>query len=171
MAPSDQPIVRNAHHDDVAAICRFGETHIPDHYTPLVGTAAAADQVRTWWNEAHISAAVADNLLVVAQAGKELVGVAQRGRRGTDHVVYKLYLHPSHRGRGLGPRLLAALTAQLPTTANRLYIEHFAANKRAGAFYEREGFVVEQVESSPTGNPALATVWRSRPLNPDVTSR
>lgn len=47
---------------------------------------------------------------------------------------------------------------------DRLRIEHFAANERAGAFYEREGFTVERIEPSPTGDPALAQVWRARPL-------
>lgn len=30
--------------------------------------------------------------------------------------------------------------------------------------YEREGFTVERIESSPTGNPALGVVWLARPL-------
>jgi ribosomal protein S18 acetylase RimI-like enzyme len=45
-----------------------------------------------------------------------------------------------------------------------LYIEQFAANERAGAFYERLGFTVERIEASPTGDPALAVVWRARRL-------
>jgi RimJ/RimL family protein N-acetyltransferase len=52
----------------------------------------------------------------------------------------------------------------LPADADRVCIEHFAANERAGAFYEREGFTVERIEPSPTGNPALAIVWRARSL-------
>ena len=75
-------------------------------------------------------------------------------------MVYKLYLHPQHRGRGLGLQLLDALIRQLPANADRLYIEHFAANERAGAFYEREGYTVEQIEPSPTEDPALGVVWR-----------
>lgn len=86
--------------------------------------------------------------------------------RGTDHVVYKLYVHPQHRGRGLGPLLLDALTRQLPSDAVRLYIEHFVANERAGAFYERAGFTVERIESSPTEVPGLGVVWRARQLAP-----
>ncbi|HEY2060016.1 MAG TPA: GNAT family N-acetyltransferase [Amycolatopsis sp.] len=164
MAPSAEPAVRQAGHDDVAAVCRFGEAHIRPHYGPLIGAAAADAQVRRWWNEAQIEAAVAEGLLVVADVGEDLVGVGQRGRRGADHVVYKLYADPRHRGRGLGPRLLAALTRQLPADADRQYVEHFAANERAGAFYEREGFAVARIEPSPTGNPALAVVWRVRPL-------
>ncbi len=159
---SDKLLVRDAGHDDVVAICRFGEAHIRPHYTPLIGTAAADEQVRGWWNETRIGAAVADGAVVVAEAGGDLVGVGQRGRRGADHVVYKLYVHPGHRGGGLGRRLLDALTKQLPADVDRLYVEHFAANERAGAFYEREGFVVDRVEPSSTGDPALGVVWRSR---------
>jgi GNAT superfamily N-acetyltransferase len=102
--------------------------------------------------------------VVVALADGQLVGVGQRGRRGADHVVYKLYVHPEHRGHGLGPQLLDALIGQLPADADRLYIEHFVANERAGAFYEREGFTVERIEPSPTHDPALGVVWRVRHL-------
>jgi hypothetical protein len=49
-----------------------------------------------------------------------------------------------------------------PMTSDRVCIEHFAANERAGAFYEREGFTVDRIEPSPTGNPSLAVVWRVR---------
>ena len=47
---------------------------------------------------------------------------------------------------------------QLPANADRLYVEHFVANERAGAFYEHEGFAVERIDSSPTEDPAV--VWR-----------
>lgn len=71
-------------------------------------------------------------------------------------MVYKLYVHPQYRGRGLGPQLLDALIRQLPGNTDRLYIEHFMANERAGAFYQREGFTVERIEASPTQDPALS---------------
>lgn len=170
MAPRAGPVVRDAGHGDVVAICRFGRAHVQAHYAPLIGAAAADEQIRRWWNEMHLDAAVAGGLVVVAEADGHVVGVGQRGRRGADHVVYKLYVHPQHRGRGLGPRLLDALTRQLPADADRLYVEHFVANERAGAFYEREGFAVERVEPSPTGNPALGVVWRARPLAATATT-
>lgn len=151
--------VRLAGPDDVAAIVRFGETHIRPHYTPLIGAAAADAQVRDWWNEKHVAAAVASGLVVVADDAP--AGVAQRGRNGADHVVYKLYLAPGRRGQGLGPRLLDAVIRQLPPGADRLCVEHFAANERAGAFYEREGFTVERIEPSAAG---LDVVWRARRL-------
>lgn len=166
MASRSEPVVRDAAPGDVAAICRFGDAHIRPHYAPLIGAEAADEQVRRWWNETSVGAAVAEGLVVVAEADGRLVGVGQRGRGGADHVVYKLYVHPQHRGRGLGPQLLDGLIRQLPANADRLYIEHFVANERAGAFYEREGFTVERIESSPTEDPALGVVWRARHLAP-----
>jgi GNAT superfamily N-acetyltransferase len=165
VAPGPGPVVRDAHSDDVAAICRFGEDHVRAHYAPLIGPAAAEAQVRDWWNETHVDTAVAAGLVVVAEADGQLVGVGQRGRRGEDHVVYKLYVHPRHRGHGLGPELIDALIRHLPPDADRLYIEHFAGNERAGAFYEREGFPVERIEPSQTGQPALDVAWRVRRLS------
>jgi GNAT superfamily N-acetyltransferase len=164
MGSSAGAIVRIAGTRDVTAICRFGATFVPPHCSPLVGAAAAEEQVRTWWNETYVDRAVADGLVVVAEAGGELMGVAQRGRRGQDHVIYKLYVHPQHRGGGLGRRLIEALVAQLPADTDRVYVEQFASNERAGAFYEREGFVVDTVEPSRTGDPRTATVWRVRVL-------
>jgi ribosomal protein S18 acetylase RimI-like enzyme len=168
MVSTAEPVVRDAGHDDVIAVCRFGEAHVRPHYAPLIGAAAADEQVRRWWNETQIGAAVAEGLVVVAEEDGQVVGVGQRGRRGVDHVVYKLYVHPRYRGRGLGPRLIDALTRQLPADADRLYIEHFVANERAGAFYEREGFTVQRIEPSPTGSPALGVVWRARQLAPNA---
>lgn len=157
-------LVRDAVRDDVAAICQFGEVHIRPHYTPLIGAQAADAQVRRWWNEVAIDAAVCAGLVVVAEDDGRLVGVGQRGRDGHDQVIYKLYVEPGLRGGGWGPRLVEALIRQMPSDADRVCVEHFAANVRAGAFYEREGFTVERVEPSASGDPALDVVWRARQL-------
>lgn len=117
MASRIEPVVvRDAEHDDVAAICRFGEAHIRPHYAPLIGAEAADEQVRRWWNETHVGAALAEGLVVVAEADGQLVGVRQCGRRGADHVVYKLYVHAQHRGRGLAFSYLMASPGSCPLT-------------------------------------------------------
>ncbi|GEK21696.1 GNAT family N-acetyltransferase [Cellulomonas xylanilytica] len=163
-SPGPDAVVHIARTGDALAICEFGATHVRRHYAPLIGEQAADAQVARWWNEDQVRAAVSAGLVVVAEAGGRVVGVTQRGRAGVDHVIYKLYLDPRYRGRGLGPRLVAALVDQLPPDATRLCVEHFAGNERAGAFYEREGFTVERVDPSATGDPALDVVWRARTL-------
>lgn len=156
--------VRDAVRGDVAAICQFGEAHIRPHYTPLIGAQAADAQVRRWWSEVAIDAAVSAGLVVVAEDDGRIVGVGQRGRDGSDQVIYKLYVEPGLRGGGWGPRLVEELIRRMPSDAARVCVEHFAANVRAGAFYAREGFTVERVERSASGSPALDVVWRARLL-------
>lgn len=156
--------VRAAIDEDVDAICAFGQGFIRAHYTPLIGAEAAQSQVRTWWSEESIRAAITSGGVLIAEMDGGTVAVAHWANPGTDPVVYKLYVAPTHRGHGLGRHMLGAVTAQLPAEAARLWIEHFAANTRAGAFYEREGYVVERVEPDPSDDPRLAVVWRARPL-------
>jgi hypothetical protein len=38
------------------------------------------------------------------------------------------------------------------------------AKIRQRLFYEREGFAVDRIEPSSTGDPALAVLWRVKPL-------
>ncbi len=160
MPSGPAPVIRDAAAHDIAAICRFGDVHVRAHYVPIIGEGPADEQVRRWWNEAYIAEGVARGQVVVADDGGELVGVGQRGRNGADHVIYKLYVHPDHRGRGIGPLLIAGLVRQLPPGTDRIFVEQFAGNERASAFYEREGFTVDHVE--PGVSDALAVVWRVR---------
>ncbi|MEN0129138.1 MAG: GNAT family N-acetyltransferase [Brevundimonas sp.] len=152
-------MIRGATADDVGAICAFGSEHVRAHYEPLIGPDGADQQVSRWWSHEYVAAAVAGEQVVVAEAGRELVGVAQSGRSGADHVVYKLYLHPTARGRHIGRLLLDALVGRLPPDVTRLHVEHFAANERAGAFYAREGFGIDRIEPGPDRRTDV--VWRS----------
>ncbi|WP_152364067.1 GNAT family N-acetyltransferase [Microlunatus speluncae] len=164
------PVVRAAELEDVPAVRRFGETQVFAHYAALIDSDTATAQVDSWWNEAYLNAAVAANTLVVAADEGRVIGVGQSGLAGADHVIYKLYVHADHRGHGLGPRLIDALIQQLPADVIRLYVEQFVANERAGAFYQREGFTVQRIEPSSSGDPALAQVWRVRRLKDGRTA-
>jgi GNAT superfamily N-acetyltransferase len=156
--------IRTARAEDIEAICAFGSAFIPDHYEPPIGAEPAHAQVERWWNKSRIGAAVDSGQVVVATSDDEIVGVAERGHWAGDHVVWKLYGHPDHRGRRIGPRLLAALIEQLPPEADRLLVEHFAANVRAGTFFAREGFRYLRAEPGAEDRPSMAVVWRALDL-------
>jgi GNAT superfamily N-acetyltransferase len=156
--------VRGAELPDVARIRAFGVAHIRAHYEPLIGEPAAQRQVDDWWNERVIRSAVVDGSISVAEDRNGLIGVVQVARQADPPTVYKLYVHPDHRGRGVGVALLTEVMASLPTTATRLAVEHFAGNVRAASFYEREGFVVDRVARAETGDSRLAVVWRVKAL-------
>ena len=157
--------IRLADEHDVDAIARFGAAVIPPHYEPLIGKAAAQEQVDRWWARERLTAALSNGVLLVAvDDANQLVGVAEVGRWEGDPVIWKLYVHPERRGRGIGRALLRAAISEVPRPASRVILEHFAGNKRAATFYEREGFTVRRVEPSPTGVPALGVVWRARRL-------
>ena len=160
----DKISIRSARPDDVETICRFGAAHIPDHYRPLIGNEAAQAQVDRWWNANRITQAVDGGQVTVAESDDQLVGVAERGQLGPSHVVWKLYLHPDHRGKGLGPEMLRHLIDQLPADAGALQVEVFEANRRADEFYEREGFRYVRTEPHPV-NPAMNIVWRELKLD------
>lgn len=149
-----------------AAICEFGSEVIPAHYAPLIGAEAAAAQVAQWWSRSYIRAAVKSQLITIAELGNDLVGVAQVDPSPAAAVLYKLYVHPDYRGRGIGPRLIAAIVEQLPVEAEHLWVEQLAANTRAAQFYRRQGFVVDHVEPSPTGDPRQAQIWYRRAITP-----
>lgn len=161
--------LRLASPDDVEAIHTFGVDVLPAHYGPIIGEEAAQDQVDRWWTREAIARSVEEGRHVVALAAGRIVGVAERGGRGEDHVLYKLYLAPEARGHGLGPRLVESIIDQLPRGAQRLLTKHFAGNTRAAAFYAREGFVEDHVEPHPSGDHTRDTVWRVRDLGPEST--
>ena len=92
------------------------------------------------------------------------MGVAQFDLDLTPPMIWKLYVHPSLRRQGIGPRLLDAVIARLPRDATSVGIEHFTANTRAGDFYEREGFLVDRVEDAASGDPRHRVTWRVKQL-------
>jgi GNAT superfamily N-acetyltransferase len=156
--------VRVALPKEVDAICKFGATYIPQHYRPLLGAEAAQAQVDNWWTFDRMSQAVSEGRVVVAAKDGDVIGVGEWSLLEGTPVIWKLYVHPSHRGEGIGPRLIDAIIARLPAGIVRLRVEHFAVNKRASAFYEREGFSELHTVEHPT-NSVMNIIWRERSLD------
>ncbi len=166
----DPITIRHAVPGDVEAIVDFGRAHVPQHYEPILGVAAAQAQVDRWWTPDYLSPGIDRSEVLLAESAGELVGVAQFGIYEGDPVIWKLYIDRKRRSQGIGRALLDAVMAAVPDEARRVLVEHFAGNARAGAFYERAGFAYLRTDPSITGDPAGDQVWRVRELAPSATA-
>lgn len=151
--------IRLADVDDLDAIAHFAADVIPTHYTPILGADGARAQL-AWWTADRMRPAVEVGQVHVAVANGAIVGVVQTGSLGEDYVVWKLYVAPAFRGRSLGPDLLRQALAPLREVADHVLVEHFAGNRKAAEFYEREGWTVVRTEAARSGDPRAAVVWR-----------
>ena len=103
------------------------------------------DEVTARWHAAALLAGQLDGArssFLVACERERVVGHGFAYlREPATLVISRLYILPSHQGRGIGLRLLGALQERHPD-AGTLRLFTAAENPRAVAFYRREGFAV-----------------------------
>ena len=106
----------------------------------------------------QVLAAIAAGGVLVARAGRRVVGTARATRVGTDGQIGRLIVAPDWQGRGLGTRLLRAAEAALPgVTRYTLFTGHAsAANLR---LYTRLGYA-ETHRSTDTAGVELVHLAR-----------
>ena len=78
----------------------------------------------------------------VAEADQTVIGYASLHATSADTGgIQVIAVRPGHEGKGIGDALLAQLTATATTQGHRAVILYVRAdNRRARAFYERNGF-------------------------------
>lgn len=110
---------------------------------------------------ARIAAEIADGWrLFVADAGGAIA--AMLAVRPEDHHLDQLFVAPDFQGLGLGKRLLGFARTLMP---NEIWLRTSTGNRRAWAWYEREGFVRERVEDRPEWSlPRAYYRWRASDL-------
>jgi GNAT superfamily N-acetyltransferase len=114
--------------------------------------------------------------LEVAEDGHRVVGFAFTGACKDEDAfglgeLYAIYVAPSHWGTGAGPALLAAARRSLVQGGHdRAVLWVLEANKRARAFYERDGWAPDgAVKSYGEGGGVRAVRYRvdlSVPFSP-----
>ncbi len=88
--------------------------------------------------------AVADGLFLVALYGDEVIGTAMAGYDGHRGWIYSMAVHPDHRHRGMGSRLLAAAEERLISRGCvKINLQVTAGNEGVLPFYEAHGYAVE----------------------------
>ena len=161
-------LLRPATPDDVAGLRRLGEAVVPPTYAPI-DAAYAQRMLDEWWTPDFFTASLARMPYVVAESDAEVVGVANLGPaqvRGQERqVMWKLYVHPDHQGRGIGTRLLRAVEEQVEGGA--LWLEVVDGNEAAAGFYRSQGF--EEVERAANA-PWPDDLWLRKSLQRSIGS-
>ncbi|MGB9963688.1 GNAT family N-acetyltransferase [Halobacterium sp. CBA1126] len=148
--------VREATHDDADGIRRVADASLEATYAGQLGediVAAAADE---WYGDDRLDERLdADDVVfVVVVDGDEVVAFSESeldARQPTDEqfvesadgvaAIQWLHVHPDHRDRGLGGRLLERTeTELLERGANRVEGRVLAANDEGNEFYQASGY-------------------------------
>lgn len=140
--------------DDIPAFRALGEAVVPPTYGPI-DAAYARRMLDEWWVADVFEKSLARNAHLVAEHDGEVVAMATFGRlsqsyrdfphvTGDREVMWKLYVHPHHQGRGIGSRLLAEVESMVE--GEELWLEVVDGNHQARDFYVSRGFAeVERV--------------------------
>ncbi|RYB92622.1 N-acetyltransferase [Nocardioides glacieisoli] len=165
--------LRPAVHEDIPAFVALGRAVVPPTYGPI-DAAYAQRMIDEWWTPDVFTRSMQTNAHLVAEVsgemGAEVVALATIGRlaqsyrefphvAGDREVMWKLYVHPDHHGRGIGSRLLAEVESRVE--GDELWLEVVEGNEQAFGFYRSKGFV--EVERVP--DPAWPDdVWMRKVL-------
>jgi ribosomal protein S18 acetylase RimI-like enzyme len=146
--------LRPAAREDIPALVALGRAVVPPTYGPI-DAAYAQRMIDEWWTPDVFTRSMQTNAHLVAVVDREVVALATIGRlsrsyrdfpsvTGDREVMWKLYVHPDHHGRGVGSRLLAEVESRVE--GDELWLEVVEGNDQAFGFYRSKGFVeVERV--------------------------
>jgi len=135
--------LRPAVRADVAAVAAMQKASLVETYEPFLGRAAieefiAAGGVDDYFEEHWREA-------TVAVSGGDVVGVAVLA----DGLLDLIWVRPRSRSQGIGSALLRAAESKAAVGSDELTLEVWEINRRAVAFYEREGFSVTVSSEDP----------------------
>ncbi len=162
--------LRPAAREDIPALVALGRAVVPPTYGPI-DAAYAQRMIDEWWTPEVFTRSMQTNAHLVAEVDGEVVALATIGRlsrsyrdfpsvTGDREVMWKLYVHPAHHGRGIGSRLLAEVESRVE--GDELWLEVVDGNEQALAFYRGRGFEVH--ERTPDDGPWPDDVWMMKVL-------
>ena len=143
--------VRSATADDVEAIRTIARDSWEVDYPEILSRETVDEAVEDWYGKERVTDAIEDPLafLLVAEPAGNTVGFLHGVLDGETGVILRLYVHPDHRGQGVGTDLFVAIRREfLDHDVDRIEAMVLAANDPGNSFYRHLG--MEQVDSGET---------------------
>lgn len=159
-------VIRHATVADVEGILAVGRTTWRATYTPLVGSERVESFLARWWTAAGLLPGIEQGRVWVAGDAGQVVATAAHSTHDRVLTLDRLYVLPSHHGRGIGTALLDGVAAAAGSTVDVIVLSYLDGNDAAGEFYTARGFVETHREKDNPGWPD--DVWMARSLLPRV---
>lgn len=141
--------VRGATDTDIPSVKRIADVCFPDP-----------------WSEASYASKLASSIFKVAENGSEVVGFAIVSVAYDEAELYDIAVLPEMRGTGASSELFEAAKSEAFTQgAEKIYLEVRSGNKRARAFYLKNGFTELGVRKNYYKNPTEDAILMSLDLN------
>lgn len=137
--------VGTATNEDVEGIGRGARDSWEHDYPNILRSESLQSGVEEWYSADHVRDSVGwlRASVLVARDGDAVVGFvhAVLDVDRAEGNLLRLYVHPDHRGEGVGTRLFEAVQQELfDRGAERLRAIVLAANEVGNGFYEHPGF-------------------------------
>jgi ribosomal protein S18 acetylase RimI-like enzyme len=157
--------IRPATAGDVPALRALGERTWRAAHDGVLSPAAVEQGVAEFFNEYSLGAAVRSGRMLVAVSDGELVGLLESDRpQAARAVIWKVYVAPEAQRSGIGRALVERCIGA--TDAPVVGVEHDDRNAAAGAFFERLGFAVAELEDA--GGVRIVRRVRRRSISRDA---
>lgn len=160
--------VRLAEMSDLVAVRDFGRRVVVGFYESIGLPEYGEAVVTRYWESNAQEDAIEEGRVIVADDDGAIVGVTEFGWYEGEPIMWKLYVEPLMRGRGIGSKLVDGVIAAVAGRASSVLTEHAAENNEAARFYERTGFNVAWIEEGQ--GPGATTIFRRKQLPLQATT-
>lgn len=171
-------VVRDATAEDAAAIAQVARASWAETYQGIFDASYIEDFVTRAYRPDALAAQAGraarrdDEQFLVADRDGEVIGFAHFGIGGRGPELFRIYADPRHYGTGVGRALLGELHSRVGDRVDSYVLDVHPDNERGRAFYDRNGFVIAGVGSTPDCHLMLRRVLQpARPALPRETAR
>ncbi len=150
--------IREATASDTEAIRSIAETSWNEDYPDIVSRETIEEGFDEWYGTDRLEMELARPMALVLVAEEDgIVGFVHAIVDGDDGVIMRLYVHPDHRGEGIGRDLFRHVRSALQRyDIERIRAMVLAENTLGNQFYRRLGFEMVSEDETTIGGENFA---------------